>query len=272
MNPTAHVMSLKGETSGNEQDGAFVVMPPTILEQVVQVAPGGVAILDGQFFPPLHTLSVIPQGGLPPSAAVSDPDGKLMVQIPVPPMAAPGTYPVLFQDSNDPVWIANNQPSVSIIVLPQPTDATGNWNLNATTTLKRDDGKVTANGVGTTMAQFAVSGGQLKGQGTLAITLDMSVGDASCHGEAAPTPFTVSGAASGGMFHLQFSGANAAITITVTCNNGLSLPTTLPGDSASAPFDIQATDGQTVDIDGSNTFLMVPPGFSGHTHVVLAKG
>lgn len=52
---------------------------------------------------------------------------------------------------------------------------------------------------------------------------------------------------------------------------GLSLPAQLPAGSSTEPFDIQATDGQRADFDGSNQFLMVPPGYAGHTHVVLNK-
>jgi len=164
---------------------------------------------------------------------------------------------------------------VLVTVLPQPSDApaepaTGGWTLTATSTLTRDSAPE-VNGNGNVTAQFSVANGQISGQGQLSIGLDMKAGDTSCHGEAAPTPFTVSGTADGSMLHLVMTGVNAGITITVTCGNGFSLPFTLPGGSDSEPFDIEAKDGNTVDFDGSNPFLVVPSNLTGHTHVVLTK-
>lgn len=276
MDPTTHPMSIKGETSAKEQIGVLLVMPPMIPGQPAPVLPGGVAIVSGQYFAPLHMLTLIP-GGLSPSSAAVGPDGMLNAQIPVLPNIPPGTYPVQLQDSSDPVWIAKNQPALMVTVLPVPSDApasaqpAGNWTLNAASTLKRDDGKVNSTGSSTTVGQFSVSGNQVKGQGQLSVTIDMSIADANCHGQSSPVPFTITGTADGGMFHLTLTGATAGFTITVTCNNGFSLPAQLPAGSSTEPFDIQATDGQTADFDGSNQFLMVPPSYTGHTHVVLNK-
>jgi len=132
---------------------------------------------------------------------------------------------------------------VMITVLPQPSPSanaqpgSGGWTLNATSTLKRNDGKVTADGSSTTVAQLTVAGGQVKGQGQLNISLDMKAGEANCHGDGSPTPFTVSGTQDAGMLHLTLTGANASMTVTVTCNNGMSLPFPLPAGWPGAPRD-----------------------------------
>jgi hypothetical protein len=84
-------------------------------------------------------------------------------------------------------------------------------------------------------------------------------------------PFDVSGTQDGGMLHLTFNGAAAAIPLSVKCSNGFSLPFTLPGGAASQTFDIAAQDGTKVDLDGSNPFVMAPPNFDGHTQVVLTR-
>lgn len=273
--PTTHMLAVTGETSATEQDGVYVVMPPTIVAAPAPVLPGGVAVGTGQFFAPLRTLMLIPQGGIPPVPAATDSDGGLMVQIPVLPNTPPGAYPVLIQDNDNPVWLAN-PPTLIVTVLPMPSDAppqpaTGNWTLNANSTLT-GTGKINAHGSGSDVAQFTVSGGQIQGQGQLSISIDMSAADATCHGQSAPAPFTVSGTQDdGGMFHLTFTGTNAAIPINVTCDNGMSLPFNLPGGSASETFDIAAQDGTTVDLDGSNPFVTVPANFTGQTHVVLTN-
>jgi hypothetical protein len=94
---TTHMLAAKAETSGAEQDGVYVVMPPSILAPPAPVLPGGVAVTMGQFFAPLRTLNLIPQGGIPPVPAVTDPSGGLTVQIPILPNTPPGAYPVLIQ-------------------------------------------------------------------------------------------------------------------------------------------------------------------------------
>ncbi|HEX6511375.1 MAG TPA: hypothetical protein VF157_03690, partial [Chloroflexota bacterium] len=119
---------------------------------------------------------------------------------------------------------------------------------------------------------FTVSSGQVKGQGTLTISVDIKAGSDNCHGESAPAQFDVGGTQDGsGMLHLVFTGGGAGIAINVTCNNGMSLPFTLPGGTSTDTFDIAAQDGTTVDLDGSSVFLMVPSNLTGHTHVVLTK-
>ena len=49
----------------------------------------------------------------------------------------------------------------------------------------------------------------VSGQGQLSLGLDLKAGDASCHGEAAPTPFTVGGTANGNLLHLVMTGTNS---------------------------------------------------------------
>ena len=273
---TSHLLAAKGEASGAEQDGVYVVMPPTIVGGPAPVLPGGVAIASGQFFAPLRSLTLIPQGGIPPVPAVTDPSGSLTVQIPVLPNTPPGAYPVLIQDGDDPAWLSS-PPTLIVTVLPMPTDTSaspqpGGWTLKATSTLK-GAGPLSASGSGSDVAQFTVSGGQVKGHGQLSISIEMSAADASCHGASAPAPFDVGGTQDGsGLLHLTFTGVGAAIPITVTCSNGLTLPFTLPGGGGSETFDIAGQDGASADFDGSNPFLMVPANFTGQTHVVLTAG
>jgi hypothetical protein len=274
---TTHLLAAKGEKSGVEQDGVYLVMPPTITGPPAPVLPGGIAIGTGQFFAPTRMVTLIP-GGLPPVPASAAPDGAITIQLPVPPNTPPGAYPVLFQDTDNPFWL-QSQPTLIVTVLPMPSDAppqpaAGSWTLNASTTLT-GSGTFTGHGSGSDVAQFTVSGGQVKGQGQLSISIDMGAGEANCHGESAPAPFDVGGTQDGsGMLHLTFTGIGASITITVTCNNGFSMPFTLPGGaSGAAPttFDIAAQDGTKVDLDGSNPFVMVPTNFTGQTHVVLTQ-
>ncbi len=274
--PTTHIVSIKGETSNTEKVGAYVVVPPTITAPPAPVLPGGTTIVIGQFFAPGRTPMLLDgSGSIPPAPGMTDPNGGLLAQVTVLPNTPPGTYPLLIQDNP---WLTN-PPPLFITVLPPPSDApasaqpaSGNWSLTATSTLKRDDGKLVANGSSTLVAQFGVSSGQVKGQGQLNVSLDMTVGDASCHGDGSPTPFTVAGSQSGGLLHLVLTGANSSMIVTITCNNGITLPFPLPAGSSSEPFDIEATDGKAMDMDGSNQFVVVPQGFTGHTHVVLAQG
>jgi hypothetical protein len=268
--PGAHVISVKGESSGAERVGAYVVAPPTITAPPAPVLPGGTTVLLGQFFAPNRT-PVLLGDAIAPGPGATDFGGGLQGVITVLPGTPPGTYPIVIQD---PPWLTN-PPVTFITVLPQPSDApaqavTGGWTLTAKSTLTKDSAPA-INGNGDVTAQFTVANGQISGQGQLSLGLDLKAGDASCHGEAAPTPFTVGGTANGDMLHLVMTGANSGLTITVSCNNGMSLPFTLPGGSDSLPFDIEAKDGNTVDLDGSNPFLMVPPNLNGHTHVVLTK-
>lgn len=269
--PTTHNVSLKGETSGAERAGVMVVMPPTVVPQVATVS-GGVAVVSGQFFAPGRAPMLIPSGGIPPIPGQTDANGNLVATVSVPPSLAPGVYPVLIQD--DP-WLTN-PPPLAILVNPQPSTspiaqpAGGGWILNVTSTLTRSGGPLTANGTSTIKAPFTDANGQLAGQGQLSISLHMKVSDASCHGES-QVPFSVAGTEAGGMFHFVLNGVNASAPVTVTCSNGFSMPFALPAGSGSEPFDIQAADGQTADFDGSNPFIMVPPNFDGHSHVVLSR-
>jgi hypothetical protein len=274
---TTHLLAAKGEKSGAEQDGIYLVMPPTITGPPVPVLPGGIAFGMGQFFAPTRMITLIP-GGLPPVPASADPNGGITIQIPVPPNTPPGAYPVMFQDTDNPLWL-QSQPTLIVTVLPMPSDApaqpaSGNWTLNASTTLT-GTGIVIGHGSASDIAHFTVSGGQVKGQGQLSISVDMGAGEANCHGDSAPAPFDVGGTQDGsGMLHLTFTGVGANITITVTCNNGFSMPFTLPGGAsgvAPTTFDIAAQDGAKVDLDGSNPFVMVPTNFTGQTHVVLTQ-
>ncbi len=262
--PSPHQVSLKGEQSGTERTSPMIVAPPLVVPTVATV-PGGVAVVTGQFFAPGRAPMLLPTGGLiTPTPAQTDANGNLTASVMVPDAVAPGAYPVLIQD--DP-WLTS-PPPLTIIV--NPKQAAGNWLLKAVSTLTRDSGALTANGTSTFEAPFSDAGGQLKGQGQLSISLDMKANDATCHGQT-QVPFGVGGTESGCAFHFTFTGLNASVPITVTCSNGFSLPFPLPGGSSSEPFDIQATDGQSADFDGSNPFVIVPANFNGHSHVTLSK-
>lgn len=266
--PTTHTLSMKGRSSGTEQVGILVVMPPAIVSASATV-PGGTTTIVGQFFAPGRTPLLIPNGGLVPGPGVTDGNGQLIASLTALPDAAPGAYPVLIQD--DP-WLVSPPPLV-IVVNPKPSaspSAAGGWLLHVTSTLAKDDEKPSVKGNGSFDAPFTVSNGQLNGQGQLTMAIDINGGDASCHGDG-HMPFQVGGAQNGDTFHLIFTGLGASIPVTVTCNNGITMPFALPGGSDSATFDVQASDGQTIDLDGSNLFMMVPNGFSGHSHAVLTK-
>ncbi len=131
---------------------------------------------------------------------------------------------------------------------------------------------MTSNGTSTTTAQLTVSDGAVQGQGQLTTALDMQLHGAACHGESDPVPFTVSGTQDASGLHLGLQPAAASVTIAVTCDNGISLPFPMPlTPSTAPPFDIAAQDGATVDLNDSNQFLTIPPGFSGQTHVVVTQ-
>jgi hypothetical protein len=73
-----------------------------------------------------------------------------------------------------------------------------------------------------------------------------------------------------------FSAVGASEPVTVTCDNGFTLPfALLPAGASSEAFDIAATDGTVIDLDtpggNSNPFVTVPANFSGHTHVALTR-
>jgi len=270
--PTTHNVSIKGEQSGTEQIGIYLVMPPTVPAQPAPVLPGGSALVMGLFFAPGRAPILLSGGNIPPAPGITDLDGGLLAQVTVLPNTPPGAYPMIIQDNP---WLTN-PPLVIITVLPQPSDAppsaqpSGGWTLTATSTLSRDSSNATVKASGVMAAPFTVSNGQLSGQGQLNISVDLKVTDASCHGSS-QVPFAVGGTQQDGMFHFVLSGVNASAPVTVTCDNGMSLPFALPAGAGAAPFDIEATDGKAIDLDGSNTFLMVPQTFTGHTHVVVAK-
>ncbi|HLG69238.1 MAG TPA: hypothetical protein VK009_02300 [Chloroflexota bacterium] len=267
--PGVHALSVKGETSGTEVLGNYVVAPPTVPSPPAPVQPGGTTMVMGQFFAPNRTPMLLGDA-IAPSPGVTDMGGGLQVAVTVLPNTPPGTYPVIIQD---PPWLTN-PPVVLVTVLPQPSDApvaSGAWTLTATSTLSRDSAPA-VNGSGTFTAQFSVANGQVSGQGQMGMALDMEAPDGTgCHGDAAPTPFTVGGTGNGSQLHLVFTGKGVGTTITVKCSNGLTLPFTLPAGSDSVPFDIEAKDGNSVDFDGTNPFLVVPSNLTGHTHVALSK-
>jgi len=268
--PNAHNVDIKGEQSGTDQIGIYVVAPPTAV--AAPTVPGGSTLVVGQFFAPVRTPMLLPTDGhIVPAPAVTDMNGGLLAQVSVLPDTPPGAYPVIIRD--DP-WLTNPPPLV-IVVNPPPSEAAasaqpGGWTLNVTSTLTRDNGKLSVIATSTINAPFTVSNGQVNGQGQLNISVDMKGGDMSCHGDS-QAPFTVGGTQAGGMLHLLLTGTSAGVPVTVTCGNGITLPFTLPAGTAPQPFDIEAADGKTVDFDGSSPFLMVPDGFSGHAHVVLTK-
>jgi hypothetical protein len=226
----------------------------------------------GQFFAPGRSPLLVPSDGhILPTPAMTDQNGGLIAVVSVLPDTPPGAYPVLIRD--DP-WLT--QPPPLLIVVSAPGSPDGNWILNVTSTLTRDSGPLTANGVSTINAPFSVTDGNLQGMGLLAISLDMHASAANCHGES-QVPFAVGGTydGGGGLFHMVLSGVGESAPVTVTCDNGLNLPFALPGGVGSEPFDIAAADGTTIDLDtpggSSNPFVTVPTNFSGHTHVALTR-
>jgi hypothetical protein len=267
--PTTHLVSVKGRQSGVEQAGVYVVAEPLVV--AAPTVPGGSTTVLGQFFAPGRSPLLIPSDGhILPAPAMTDQNGGLIALVSVLTDTPPGAYPILIRD--DP-WL--RQPPPLLIVVNAPRSADGNWILNVTSTLTRDSGSVTANGLSTINAPFTVTDGNIQGMGTLDISLDMHVADANCHGQS-QVPFAVGGTQDSGTFHLVLSGVGASAPVAVTCNNGLSLPFALPAGVGSEPFDIAATDGTTIDLDApsgtSNPFVTVPQNFSGHTHIALTRG
>jgi hypothetical protein len=272
-----HTASARGETSGKDQDGTFVVMPPIVTSPpTITISGYGSVLITGQFFPPGATVS----GQFTPFTFGSN--GDFFAEIFVPPSTPPGAYPMTFLDPLDATdTVVPQLPPVTIIVLPEPSTqpsastqpASGRWTLTATSTLTRSDSSLTANGSSKAVALLQVANGQVTGHGQLSVTMDMKVPGASCHGDSAAVPFTVHGSQDISGLHLALSAANSTLQISVTCDNGLSFPfSPAAGTSTASPFDIPAVDGQTVDLDTSNQFVTVPPGFAGHTHVVLTAG
>jgi hypothetical protein len=267
---TPHLVSVKGEQSGKEQDGAYLVMPPTIPAPPAPVMAGGTTVVNGLFFAPGRAPMTLGDVIVPGPGAV-DFSGNFMAPVTVLPNTPAGTYPIFVRD--DP-WLAN-PPTTFVTVLPQPSaspqTAPGNWTLNVASTMGKDDGKLSVKASSSFNAPFSVSGSQLSGNGQLTIGVDLSgpTGD-SCHGDS-QIPFQVGGTQDAAGFHLTFTGINASAPVNVTCNNGISMPFALPAGAGSAPFDIEATDGKTIDLDGSNLFMMVPAGFTGGSHAVLTR-
>ena len=95
------------------------------------------------------------------------------------------------------------------------------------------------------------------------------------HRDDPPCPGRWLASGAGNRCHVVFSGVGASEPVTITCDNGFTLPFALPAGASSEPFDIAATDGTVIDLDShggsSNPFVTVPANFSGHTHVALTR-